>query len=316
MQQAERPIPEISVVIPTRNEEENARAIAAAVIAELEKLEIDFELIFIDNDSSDNTVAIIKAMCLDDPRINLIVNQNNFGQMRSPTYGIYQARGTAVINLCADFQDPPALIPEFIRSWRNGAMIVLGVRKAERNSLFLRVFRHCAYAFANRFFDHAVIPHATGFGLYDRKVVDTLSSIDEPEPFFRGLLVEFGYPYTLIPYDRPARNAGRSNNNFFTLVDFSMSALAGMGKRLLRIPVFLGIFSEVFALVLCLVGLLALIGNYAAWPFFLWAIIQANAGIVLIFIGLLGDQIRLISERTRGTPLVVEKERVNLGPRQ
>ena len=314
MQQAERPIPEVSVVIPTRNEEENARAIAAAVTAELEKLEIDFELIFIDNDSSDNTVAIIKAMCLDDPRINLIVNQNNFGQMRSPTYGIYQARGTAVINLCADFQDPPALIPEFIRSWRDGAMIVLGVRKAERNSLFLRVFRHCAYAFANRFFDHAVIPHATGFGLYDRKVVDTLSSIDEPEPFFRGLLVEFGYPYTLIPYDRPARNAGRSNNNFFTLVDFSMSALAGMGKRLLRIPVFLGIFSGLFALVLGLVGIAAMIGHYTAWPFFLWAIIQANVGIVLIFIGLLGDQIRLISERTRGTPLVVEKERINLGP--
>jgi glycosyltransferase involved in cell wall biosynthesis len=316
MQPSERSGPEISVVIPTRNEEENARAIASAVTAELEKLQIDFELIFIDNASTDETVPIIKAICLEDPRISLIVNQTNFGQMRSPTYGIYQARGTAVINLCADFQDPPALIPEFIRCWRQGSMIVLGVRKAERNGLFLRMFRHCAYAFANRFFDHAVIPHATGFGLYDRKVVDTLSSIDEPEPFFRGLLVEFGYPFTLIPYDRPARSAGRSNNNFFTLVDFSMSALAGMGKRLLRIPMYLGIFSEVLAMVLLLAGALAMIGHYPAWPFFLWAIIQANAGIVLIFIGLLGDQIRLMSERTRGTPLVVEKERINLGPRK
>ncbi|MEN3951861.1 glycosyltransferase family 2 protein [Iodidimonas sp. SYSU 1G8] len=316
MRRTDRPAPEISVVIPTRNEVENARAIATAVIAELEKLQVSFELIFIDNASTDGTVAVIKAMCQDDPRINLIANQNDFGQMRSPTYGIYQARGAAVINLCADFQDPPALIPEFIRSWRDGAMIVLGVRKTERNGFMLGVFRHLAYSFSNRFFDHPVIPHATGFGLYDRKVVDTLSAIDEPEPFFRGLLVEFGYPLTLIPYDRPGRAGGKSNNNFFTLLDFSMSALAGMGKRLLRLPVYLGILSGLLGLVLLLIGAVVLISDHSAWPLFLWAIIEINVGVVLIFLGLLGDQIRLISERTRRTPLVVEKERINLGQTQ
>ena len=204
--------PEISVVIPTRNEQENARAIAGAVIAELEKLDVSFELIFIDNASPDDTVKIIREMCLTDPRIKLIINARDFGQMRSPTHGIFQARGRAVINLCADFQDPPTLIPEFIDLWRAGHPIILGVREKERNALPLRVLRHIAYYFSNRFFDYAVIPNATGFGLYDRKVVDILSRIDEPEPFFRGLLVEVGYPITTIRYPRPPRHGGRSNN--------------------------------------------------------------------------------------------------------
>jgi Glycosyltransferases involved in cell wall biogenesis len=307
--------PEISVVIPTRNEQENAAGIAKAVIAELERLKIDFELIFIDNASSDRTVAIISEMCAVDARIRLIANQNNFGQMRSPTYGIYQARGRAVINLCADFQDPPTLIPDFIKAWREGFPIVLGVRRLERNSLKMRAIRYIAYSFSNRFFDHPVIPQATGFGLYDRRVVDTLAALDEPEPFFRGLLVEFGFPIKQIAFDRPGRAGGRSNNNFFTLLDFSMSAVAGMGKRLLRIPVFIGIFSGLLALALMLAGGVVAASGRDGWPLFLWAIVQANFAILFIFLGLLGDQVRLISERTRGTPLVVEAERVNLPTR-
>lgn len=303
--------PEISVVIPTRNEEDNARAIADAVIAELEPLQVDFELIFIDNASSDRTVAIVREMCAADPRIRLIANQGNFGQMRSPTYGIYQARGRAVINLCADFQDPPALIPEFIRHWREGFPIVLGVRKLERNSIKMRLIRYVAYTISNRFFDHPIVKQATGFGLYDRRVVQTLASLDEPEPFFRGMLVEFGYPIKTIAFDRPGRSAGRSNNNFFSLLDFSMSAVAGMGKRLLRLPVFFGIFSGLLAFVLLLTGVTMLLTGNDAWPWLFWAIVQGNFAIVFVFLGLLGDQVRLISERTRGTPLVVEAQRVN-----
>jgi glycosyltransferase involved in cell wall biosynthesis len=308
-------MPEISVVIPTRNEQENARAIAEAVIAELDKLDVRFELIFIDNASNDDTVAIIRQMCASDPRIKLIINARNFGQMRSPTHGIFQARGRAVINLCADFQDPPALIPEFIRLWREGHPIVLGVRQKEHNALSLRILRHIAYHFSNRFFDYAVIPNATGFGLYDRRVVDILSAIDEPEPFFRGLLVETGYPITTIPFPRPPRHGGRSNNNFFTLVDFSLSAVSGSGKRLLRLPLFLGIVSLALMLVLLVATLVVMLSGKDAWPLFLWAMMQANFAVVFIVLGLMGDQVRLISERTRRAPLVIEAERVNFEKR-
>jgi len=312
MLSSDMPRPEVSVVIPTRNEQENAFGIAQAVITEMEQLALDFELIFIDNSSNDETVEIVRRMCAADPRIKLIANQNNFGQMRSPTYGIYQAGGRAVINMCADFQDPPALIPEFIQAWRDGFPIVLGVRRLEANSLRMRVIRYLAYAFSNRFFDHPVIPQATGFGLYDRKVVDTLAALNEPEPFFRGLLVEFGFPIKRIAFDRPNRAGGRSNNNFFTLLDFSMSAIAGMGKRLLRIPLFLGVFSGLLALVLLLIDGFAVVNGYNGWPLFIWAMLQANFAILFVFVGLLGDQIRLISERTRRTPLVVEADRINL----
>src|SRR4051812_20322280 len=150
--------PEISIVIPCLNEEENAEPICNAVIAEMEKTGCSFELIFIDNCSTDRTVEIIRSICARDDRVKLIANTRNFGQMRSPTHGIYQARGHAVINMCADFQDPPVLIPEFIRRWRDGAKIVLGVRETEKSGAILTACRNASYALQRKFGDYPIIP--------------------------------------------------------------------------------------------------------------------------------------------------------------
>lgn len=303
--------PEISVVLACRNEEANAAAIAAAVIAKLEPITDSFELIFIDNDSQDRTVEIIRDLCAADQRIRLIINTRNFGQMRSPTYGIYQASGRAVISMCSDFQDSPDLLPAFVQRWRSGVPIVLGVREQERSGLILTFMRNLSYRLQARFGDYAIIPNATGFGIYDRRVVEAIRQLNEPEPFFRGLLVETGFPIETITFHRPARAGGRSNNNFFTLLDFALNGLAGSSKNLLRAPLYVAFFAT-------LATGISLIGAVAAWfvgrSWQLWlfsAVLEGQFGLLFLFLGLLGVQVALISERTRNQALVLERERVN-----
>lgn len=306
--------PEVSVVIPTRNEQANVVAIAAAVIAELDAAQADYELIFIDNVSSDSTVALVKAMCAANPRIKLIVNTRNFGQMRSPTHGIFQASGRGVINMCADFQDDPTLIGRFIARWRAGAPIVLGVRESEEGgSTGLRLARQAAYGIGARMGDYQLIPNATGFGIYDRRVVETIRALNEPEPFFRGLLVETGFAIETIAFPRQKRGGGKSNNTFWTLLDFTISGLAAWSKKLLRAPMFIAVFVAVAAVLALLAAPVAMLLGWPGWPWLLIAFGEAQVAVVLFFLGLVGDQLRHVSERTRGFPLVVEAERVNFG---
>jgi glycosyltransferase involved in cell wall biosynthesis len=302
---------DVSIVIPCRNEEANAAAIAGAVIQQVETARVSFELIFIDNGSTDRTVPIIRELCARDPRVRLIVNTRNFGQMRSPTHGIFQAQGRAVIGMCADFQDPPELLPRFIERWKTGVDIVLGIREHEESSPVLRATRSLSYWMASRFGDHAIIPNATGFGLYDRKVVDVIRSMREPEPFFRGMLVETGFPLETISYPRPPRAGGRSNNNFFALLDFAVAGLTSSSKKLLRVPLYVGVVSAVLTALMLIGGLAAFILDRPIAGWFIAAVIQAQFAMLFGFLGLMGDHIRMISERTRGTPLVIERERVN-----
>jgi glycosyltransferase involved in cell wall biosynthesis len=307
--------PDISVVIPCYNEEENAAAICAAAVAELEPLGLSFEIIFIDNNSTDRTVPIVKEICGRDPRVRLIVNTRNYGQMRSPTHGIYQARGRAIIGLCADFQDPPELLPKLIERWRAGVEIVLGVRADDRKIGFvLGYIRRLCYWLARNFGDFPIVPNATGFGLYDARVVDATRQLAEPEPFFRGMLVETGFRLETISYVRPPRAGGQSKNNFFGLLDFAMSALAGSSKRLLRVPVFIGAFGALMTLVMLIGGVAAFFLGKPIAGWFIAAVVQAEFALLFGFIGLLGDNVRIISERTRQTPLVLERERVNFPP--
>jgi len=304
-------VPDISVVIPCLNEEENAPAIAAAVTSVLEQADVTFDIIFIDNHSSDRTVQVIREMCERDPRIRLIVNTRNFGQMRSPTHGIFAARGRAVIGMCADFQDPPELLATFVQRWRAGTDIVLGVRETETTSRLLGWAREFSYAFARKVGDYPIIRNATGFGLYDRRVVDAIKAIREPEPFYRGMLVETGYRIETFPYARPLRRRGKSNNNFFTLLDFALSGLTSSSKKLLRAPFFIGALAGVGA-GLCLVGLIvSLVLSGSIWGWLAAFVAQTQLALLFIFLGLIGDQLRMVSERTRKVPLVFENERIN-----
>lgn len=303
--------PEVSVVIACRNEQDNAEAIAAAVIAQLETVTASFDIIFIDNESQDRTVEIVRGMCARDPRIRLIVNTRNFGQMRSPTHGIYQASGRAVISMCADFQDSPALLPDFVRRWRAGTPIVLGVRESEKSGVMLSMLRDLSYKLQKRFGDYPIIPNATGFGIYDRRVVEAIRKLNEPEPFFRGLLVETGFPIELIPFKRPQRAGGRSNNNFFTLLDFALNGLAGSSKNLLRAPLYVAFFIGLLTFSCLLGAVYAVIFGRSVQLWLFAAMLEGQFCMLFLFLGLLGVQIALVSERTRNQALVLERERVN-----
>ncbi|MFM9827183.1 MAG: glycosyltransferase family 2 protein [Sphingomonas sp.] len=303
--------PEISVVIPCRNEAANVVAMAAAVTAALDAVSATFELIFIDNASTDTTAALVRNLCAADPRIKLIINARNFGQMRSPTYGIFQARGRAVIGMCCDFQDPPDLLGRFVERWRSGTDIVLGVRESERSGWRLKTARNLAYGFALRFGDYPVVRDATGFGLYDAKVVRAIAALNEPEPFFRGMLAETGFSIATIHYARPARAGGKSNNGFFALLDFALSSLASTSKKLIRVPFYLGVMGIAASLMMLPVLALAALGGGAWLGWLAASAVELQLGLLFLFLGIIGDQVRLVSERTRGTPLVIERERVN-----
>lgn len=306
--------PEISAVIPCYNEEENASAIAAAVIEQLEKVGSSFDLIFIDNGSTDRTVEIIRGLCTRDPRIRLIINTRNFGQLRSPTHALFQATGRAVIGIVADFQDPPELIPELVERWRAGADIVLGVSETKKVSPLLAACRKLSYSLQRKFGDYPIIPNATGFGLYDSRVVQAIAQLNEPEPFFRSLLVETGYRIETISFRRPPRAAGRSKNGFLALLDFALSGLAGSSKGLLRAPLYVSFFIFLATAFTLLGAIYSVVvgGNPRMWMFA--TLVEFQFGLLFLFHGLIGVQVRLISDRTRGTPLVIERERVNFPP--
>lgn len=302
---------ELSFAIPCFNEEANVVAMYEAVTAEAERHATSHEIIFIDNDSTDGTRALLREICARDARVHAIFNNRNYGQMRSPTHAIYQAEGAAVIALCCDFQDPPELIGEMVRQWRAGAQVVLGQRRSEKTSPLLAGVRKGGYAFFERFADYPLIPGATGFGLFDREVVDMLASWNEPEPFVRGMVIESGYRIAVVPYDRPERAGGKTSNNFWSLLNFALSGIASSSRSLLRLPLILSLYLGLLTLVLALVTLFrfALVG-YSPLMLGLTFLLGLFS-VLLLFLGLIGDQVRLLAERTRNVPLVIEEERVN-----
>lgn len=303
--------PELSIVIPCFNEEENVRAICTAVSAEARKAAASHEILLIDNRSTDLTRAIIRDLCAEDPRIRAIFNNRNYGQMRSPTHGIFQAGGKAVIGMSADFQDPPAMIGTFVEHWRAGAQVVLGQRKRERAPIMLRITRRLGYGLLSRFADHPIIPGATGFGLLDRKVVEELRRWNEPEPFFRGMLVEVGFHIVVVPFDRPERTAGTSKNGLGSLFAFAMSALGGSARLLLRIPLLAAAFTGILTGALLTGAIVALLVGGPAGTLALFGAALAALTMVMLSIGLVAEQVRLLAERSRNVPLVIEEERIN-----
>jgi len=302
---------ELSFAIPCYNEEANVVAMYEAVSAEAAKHVASHEIIFIDNDSTDRTRELLREICARDSRVRAIFNNRNYGQMRSPTHAIFQAEGDAVIGMCCDFQDPPALIGELVRQWKSGAQVVLAQRRSEKTSVVLGLARKAGYSFFNRFGDYPLIPGATGFGLYSREVVDMLASWNEPEPFFRGMLIESGFRLAVVPYDRPVRAGGRSSNNYWALLNFALSAVGGSAKSLLRLQL-------IFAIYLCAFSVLLGIATMLRFAFYgyspallILTVVVGLFSVLLLCLGLIGDQVRLLAERMRNVPLVIEDERLN-----
>ena len=306
----------ISVLIPCYNEAENVGPISRAVTEILEKElpQYDYELVFIDNDSTDGTRDIIRGLCADNPRIKAILNARNFGQFNSPYYGMLQVTGDCVIEMVADFQDPVEMIPKYIHEWEKGYKIVIGIKTSSKENRLMYWLRSCYYKTIKKLSDVEQIEHFTGAGLYDREFIEVLRNLDDPTPFLRGIVAELGYRRKEIPYEQPRRRAGKTHNNFYRLYDAAMLSVTSYTKAGLRLAT---IFGSICAVVSMLIAMVYLVMKLIWWDRFPAGMAPMLIGMLflgsvqLFFIGFLGEYIMSINQRVMKRPLVIEEERIN-----
>jgi glycosyltransferase involved in cell wall biosynthesis len=305
----------ISIVSGCYNEEGNIEEFLGRVNAVMNKMpQFDYEIIVIDNCSTDRSQEMLRVFASIDKRLKLIFNTRNFGHLRSPYYALLQAEGDAVMLLVSDLQDPPELIPEFLARWEKGSKVVVGVKEhSDENKLFF-LARRIYYRIVSKLADTELIENFTGFGLYDRVVIDYLRKLGDPYPYFRGLVADSGFQSAQIIYRQPLRQRGFSKNNFYTLYDLAMLGITNFSKVPLRLATMLGFLAATFSL---LVAVGYLIYKLLFWQNF--AIGTAPmviglfffASVQLFFIGIVGEYIGAIHTQVLKRPLVVEKERIN-----
>lgn len=306
----------VSIVTPCYNEEANIEELYRRVCQEIKKFEgkYNFEIIVIDNCSQDRTPEILREIASADSSFKVIFNTRNFGHIRSPYYGILQSKGDATIYLASDLQDPPEIISEFINWWEKGYKLVMATKPTSQGSKLMHKFRKTYYRALDGISDITLIPDSTGFGLYDKKVIDELKKINDPYPFLRGLICELGYPAKTIEFDQPRRLKGLSKNNFYTLYDIALLGIVSHSKLPLRIASFIGFLLSIF----CFIGaILFVIMKLLYWdsiPMGIAPIMIAILfmfGINMIFVGLLGEYVASIHTYVQNRPIVVEDERIN-----
>lgn len=305
----------ISVVTPCYNEEDNIEEIYQQVKNVFAKLKnYRYEHIFIDNASTDNSVAIFKSLAAQDNNVKVILNARNFGHIRSPYYAMLQAQGAAVISIAADLQDPPSLIVDFIQQWEEGFKIVVGVKPASEESFPMSAIRRGYYNLITRIADIKLIKNFTGFGLYDKAVMDVLRNMDDAYPYFRGLISEIGFPVAEIPFNKPMRQKGISKNNFFTHYDLAILGITSHSKFPIRLATIGGFILSLLSLVMAILFFILKLTLWYHFPSGIAPILIGMfffASVQLFFIGILGEYVLSIHTQTLKRPLVVERERIN-----
>lgn len=309
-----RPVPAtLTIVLPCYNEEENVGELhrrLCRVVDGLAGYRVGF--LFIDNASTDGTVGRLREIAAADPRVSVIVNARNFGHIRSPFHALMEAPGDCVVMMCTDLQDPPELLPEFLRAWENGADVAVGQKKRSAESRALWLARSAFYRVARSIADVDLLEHVTGFGLYDRRAIEVMRSYADPYPYLRGMIVDIGLPFVVIPYDQPLRHRGLTKNNFLTLYDMAMLGFTSHSRLPLRIATMAGFVSAAASLAVALV-FLAL--KLAFWDRFPAGYAPAVIGVFFLgslqvfLIGVLGEYVGAILMQVRHRPWVIEAER-------
>jgi glycosyltransferase involved in cell wall biosynthesis len=305
----------ITIVTPTFNEGENINELYGRLSTIWKQYnKYDFELIVIDNASTDDTLVKLRQIAANDKRVKIIVNNRNYGHLRSPYWAMLQAHGDAVIFLASDLQDPPELIPELIEKWESGAYIVLGVKPTSSLGIVSHSLRKLYYRVLSRISTYEIIKDATGFGIYDKKIMDLIREIKDPYPYFRGLVCELGYPISSINFKQSKRYRGISKNNFYTLFDMAMMGIVSSSLVPIRIASFFGLIIGGGSIFLGIIFFLIKLIWWESIPFGiapLVIILFFLIGTVMIFIGILGEYIASIIPYIKNRPIVVEKERIN-----
>ena len=305
----------VSIMVPCFNEEENVVAISEAIVAQMDALpQYDYEILFIDNCSQDQTRFLLRQICKENPKIKAIFNVRNFGQFNSPVYGLYQTTGDCTISICCDFQDPVEMIPSFLKHWEEGYQIVCAIKTSSKESRLVYRLRTLYYKMIKKFSEVDQIEHFTGFGLYDKSFLDVLRKLDDPTPFIRGIVAELGGKRKEIPYEQPKRRAGKTHNSWYTLYDAAMLSITSYTKVGMRIAALAGV---AFSLLSLLIGFVYLILKLVYWDWFVAGqaptliIVSLFCSILLAFLGFMGEYLSAINTRVMRRPLVVEEERIN-----
>jgi glycosyltransferase involved in cell wall biosynthesis len=305
----------VSIVTACYNEEGNVEELYRQIRSIMASIgRYRYEHIFIDNASTDSTVPILKRLAAEDPNIKIIVNARNFGHIRSPMHAVLQARGDAVISVVADFQDPPTLIPTFIEEWENGYDMVLGIKRSSEENSFFFFARRQYYKLAERLASIETFQNFTGFGLYDRKVIDLVRSFGDPYPYFRGMIAEIGLPHKKILYDQPARKRGFTKNNLYTLYDIGMLGIINHSRVPLRLATFTGFVGAALSF---LIACIYLVLKLLFWNTFSFGLAPMLIGVFfaasfqLLFLGIVGEYVGAIYTQVQKRPYAVEYERIN-----
>ena len=305
----------ITVVAACFNEEGNVEELyiqVRDVFAELSTYR--WEIIFIDNASTDGTVALLRKIAGSDDRVKVIVNARNFGAVRSGFYALLQAQGDGVVAMAADLQDPPAMIRDFVDKWESGYRVVLAVKTRSKESRLFYLLRTAYYSMVKRLAEIELTAHSTGFGLYDQSVINVLRGIDDPYPYFRGMISDIGFESAKVPFTQPHRKRGITKNNFYALYDLAMLGLTSHSKVPLRLAAMLGFAMSFCSFAVAVAYFLYKLINWYSFPvgqapivigLFLFSSVQ------LFFIGILGEYIGAIHTQVLHRPLVVERERIN-----
>ncbi len=305
----------VSVVTGCFNEEENVAELyrqVAEVFAELPGY--DWEMIFIDNASKDQTVAILREIARKDKRVKVIVNARNFGHVRSGYHALLQAKGEAIIAMASDLQDPPRLIGDFIAKWEQGYKVVMAVKKESEESRLMYGFRQLYYRILSRLSDVDLVEQYTGFGLYDRQVIEIIRALDDPYPYFRGLIADIGFEAAKVAFVQPRRQHGKTKSSFYVLFDMALLGMTSYSKVPLRLATMLGFASAGVSL---LAALFYLVYKLVYWKSFSLGLAPIVVGIFffssvqLFFLGIVGEYVGSIHTHVRKMPLVVERERIN-----
>lgn len=305
----------ISITSSCYNEEDNLPELHRRLTDVMAKFpQYDYEIIWSDNCSTDGTRAVIRDICAKDKHVKAIFNAANFGQVRSPFNAMMAAQGDAVVAMCSDLQESPELVENFIREWENGAKVVCGVKPSSKENKLMFLVRRCFYKLMKAFSDTPQIENFTGFGLYDRCVVDAMKRFHDPNPYIRGLVAEIGFKRVEVPYEQQLRKHGRTKNNFFSLYDYAMNGFVNHTKVPLRLAAFTGFALAGLSLVAAFVYF---VYKIVFWDSFAVGLAPMVIGLFffssvqLIFIGIVGEYIGAIWTQVKNKPLVIEEERIN-----
>jgi glycosyltransferase involved in cell wall biosynthesis len=305
----------VTVVTGCYNEQENVRALYEALQAIFRtRPEYRFEILFIDNASQDRTASILRELAAADASVKVILNARNFGHIRSPMHALMQADGDALICMASDFQDPPAMIATFLDAWESGSKVVLAVKETSQESWLFFQLRERYYRMLARISDVQLVNQTTGFGLYDRVVIEAIRTIDDPYPYFRGLIADIGFEPARVPFTQPRRQRGISSQNWYSLYDLAFLGIVNHSKVPLRIATILGF---VLACLSLCVAIGYLVYKLLFWDSFSLGVAPVLIGffllssVQLVFIGIVGEYIGSIWTQVRHHPYVIEKERIN-----